>query len=84
MAKMKFKFEDSSIENTIEKLFLWTGAVFLFLGSSGLLLNILYPQMYGEDSVMQFATAFFNSYMMILGIFLIIYHGKIIVRGHRT
>jgi hypothetical protein len=71
-------------ENLVEKLFLWAGVVFLFIGFMGLFLVIIIPNMYGKDQVLPFALTFVYSYMSILGIFLILYRSKIWVRGYRT
>jgi hypothetical protein len=74
----------SSIEDFIDWLLYLVGIVFLFLGFSGLLMLIVYPKIYNSDEVIQFATSFVYSYMVILGIFLIAYHSKIIVKRYRT
>lgn len=78
------KYTYDEMGNLIEKLILWVGEIFIFLGTVGLILLLTYPKMYGEDSVLQFASTFMNSYLAVLGVFLVLYHGKIIVRGHRT
>jgi positive regulator of sigma E activity len=75
--------ESSTIEDLAEKLLLWAGIVSLLVGFFGLILVITYPKMYG-DEVLQFGITFVYSYMIIIGIFLSLYHGKIIVRGYRT
>ena len=75
--------ESSSIEDLIEKIMLWIGEAFLFIGFFGFFMFILYPKLY-NDEILQYSMSFFYSYIMILGIFLILYHGKIIVRGYRT
>ncbi len=80
---MIFDVSSSSFVDFLEKLILWVGIIFLFLGFFGLLLVIVIPETFG-DKVMQFALTFSNSYMMILGIFLIIYHEKIWVKGYPT
>jgi len=76
--------KEYDISEIAEKLFLWVGASFLFLGFSGLIIIIMYPTIFGEDDALQFAIAFSNSYMFILGIFLVLYRTKIIVKGYRT
>jgi hypothetical protein len=74
----------NSVQDAAEKLFLWVGAAFLLIGFMGLFLIIMYPKMYGSDQVMQFASTFMNSYLTVFGIFLVIYHSKILVKGRRT
>jgi len=74
----------ATIEDFIDLLLYLSGVIFLFLGFSGLIMIIIYPKIFGEDSVIQFATSFIYSYMSILGIFLILYHSKIIVKAYRT
>lgn len=74
---------EHTLEDVAEKLLLWSGIVSLFIGFAGLILVITYPKMYG-DNILQFGVAFVYSYMILLGIFLILYHGKIIVRGYPT
>ena len=71
-------------ENLVEKLSLWVGIIFLFIGLMGLFLVIIIPNMYGNEQVLQFALTFIYSYMSILGIFLILYRSKLWVRGYRT
>jgi len=71
------------VEDIAEKLLLWVGAISLFIGFSGLILIVSYKNLY-NDQVLEFGLAFVYSYMMVLGMFLIIYHGKIIVRGYPT
>lgn len=73
-----------TIEDFIDLLLYLSGVIFLFLGFSGLIMVIIYPRIFGEDEVIQFATSFVYSYMSILGIFLVLYHSKIIVKGYRT
>jgi hypothetical protein len=80
---MRFDASSSSFVEFVEKLILWVGILFLFFGFFGLLLIIVIPETFG-DKVMQFSLTFSNSYMMILGIFLIIYHERIWVRGYPT
>lgn len=74
----------SNLEDFINWLIYLIGVIFLFLGFSGLLMLIVYPKIYNSDEVIQFATSFVYSYMIILGIFLILYRNKIILRGYRT
>ena len=74
---------EHTIDDIAEKLLLWTGVVSLFIGFAGLILVITIPNMY-KDEVMQLGITFVYSYMILLGIFLILYHGKIIVRGYPT
>jgi polyferredoxin len=85
MVPQEGKTEDisSDMEGIAEKILVWAGITSLFIGFAGLILVITYPEMYG-DEVLQFGVTFVFSYMIIVGIFLIIYHGKIIVRGHPT
>lgn len=77
------KPEPSSIEDIIGKILYWVGIAFLFFGFTGFFMVVLYPSLY-NDEVLQFALTFFYSYLTILGIFLILYHDKIIVKGYRT
>jgi len=85
MVPQEGKTEDitSDMEGIAEKILVWAGIISLFIGFSGLIMVVTYPKMYG-DYTLQFVVAFVYSYMIVLGIFLILYHGKIIVRGHPT
>jgi uncharacterized membrane protein len=75
--------KQSTFEDIAEKLILWVGVVSLFIGFSGLILLLSYPKIY-KDEVLLFGISFVYSYMTIIGIFLVLYHGKIIVRGYRA
>jgi len=85
MVPQEGKTEDvsSDMEGIAEKILVWAGIISLFIGFAGLIMVVTYPEVYG-DHTLQFVVAFVYSYMIILGIFLIVYHGKIIVRGHPT
>jgi len=85
MVPQEGKTEDisSDMEGIAEKILVWVGIISLFIGFAGLIMVVTYPEVYG-DHTLQFVVAFVYSYMIILGIFLIVYHGKIIVRGHPT
>ncbi len=81
--KDKTETISTTVEDIAERILLWSGIVSLFIGASGLILVITYPEMYGDD-ILQFGVSFVYSYMIIVGIFLILYHSKIIVRGYPT
>jgi predicted MFS family arabinose efflux permease len=81
--KDKTETISTTVEDIAERILLWSGIVSLFIGVSGLILVITYPEMYGDD-ILQFGVSFVYSYMIIVGIFLILYHSKIIVRGYPT
>jgi len=70
-------------EEVLEELLYFTGIITLFFGFSGIVMMIFYPNLY-EDKVLSTGMTFIDSYMTIIGIFLILYHSKIIVKPVRT
>jgi len=65
----------------LDELFLIAGVVFLFLGFSGLIIIITsYPIGMFGDMVLDFAASFIYVFMSGMGIFLILFHKKIIVK----
>jgi hypothetical protein len=82
-AKEKTEIISTTAEDIVDRILLWAGVVSLFIGVSGLILVITYPKMYGDD-ILQFGVTFAYSYMIIIGVFLVLYHNKIIVRGYPT
>ena len=74
---------DSSYSKFIkmmELVFLISGIILLFLGSGGLVISITFYNVgFFRDDVTSFAFGFLNFFMSILGIFLILFRGKILV-----
>lgn len=69
----------SKLEDVLEWTLLWAGVVFVILGIVGAIIVLSgYKVISGE--VLQFALNFVSFYMIIIGLFLIAYHEKIIVR----
>ena len=65
----------------LDRVFLIGGVIFLFLGFASFLIVIMsYPMGMFKDEVISFAFSFVSLFMIILGIFLILYHSKIIVK----
>jgi hypothetical protein len=65
----------------LERAFLVSGIVFLFLGFAGSIISVTFYNIgIFRDDVTSFAFGFVNAFMALLGIFLIMFHGKIIVK----
>ena len=65
----------------IETAFLISGIVFLFLGFAGAIISITFYKVgFFRDEVTSFAFGFVNFVMAVLGIFLILFRQKIIVK----
>ena len=64
----------------VELVFLISGIILLFLGFGGLIISITFYNMgFFRDEVVSFAFGFMNFFMTILGIFLILFRGKIMI-----
>ena len=75
-------FSNLNFEYILEQLFLLSGLFLLLAGTTELLIIILSPTY--KDMVLEFEMTFIYFYMIILGAFLILYHGRILVKGYRT
>ena len=65
----------------IDRLFLIAGLIFLFLGFAGVMIALLtYPEGPFKDEWFFLGMLTVNSFMTLLGIFLILFHEKIIVK----
>jgi len=65
----------------MDKVFLAAGIAFLFLGFAGIIIVLTsYDVGFFKDEVISFSFGFVNTFMALLGIFLILFHNKIIVR----
>jgi len=65
----------------VEMALLVSGIVFLFLGFAGTIISVTFYRVgIFKDDVLSFAFGFVNFFMTVLGIFLIIFHKRIIVR----
>jgi len=65
----------------LDKVFLAAGIVFLLLGFAGIIILLTsYDVGFFKDEVISFSFGFVNSFMAFLGIMLILFHNKIIVR----
>jgi hypothetical protein len=82
--KKPSKESEINYEAIFGQLFLILGIVLLFLGSVGLLVLILTHSKIDESRALLYEMYFFNSYMIVFGVFLALYHKKIIVKGYRT
>jgi hypothetical protein len=61
--------------------FLVSGIILLFMGAAGIVISVtLYNVGFFKDNVTSFAFGFFNFFMALLGVFLMLYHGKILVK----
>lgn len=80
---MALEVSNLNFEYILEQLFLLSGLFLLFAGTLELLITILSPTMY-EDQTFQFEMSFIYSYMVILGALLVMYHKRILVKGYRT
>jgi hypothetical protein len=70
-----------SIVKLIDRAFLAAGVMFLFLGFAGLILVLISrPEGMFRDPVNSLGIAAINLFMTLLGIALILFHGKIIVK----
>ncbi|NIO44286.1 MAG: hypothetical protein GTN36_01900 [Candidatus Aenigmarchaeota archaeon] len=69
----------SNLEIIFEGVILTISIIFIFLGFSGLI-AITTTHGYRSDKVLEYAYAFIYSYMLILGIILMIYRKKLVVR----
>lgn len=66
---------------TIDTALLVSGIVFLFLGFAGVIISVTFYNVgIFKDDVLSFAFGTVNAFMTIMGIFLIMFHGKIIVK----
>lgn len=66
----------------LDKLFLATGIIFLFLGFAGIVLVVTtYGVGMFRDEAFTLGFAFVNGFMTVLGIFLVFFHDKIIVKS---
>lgn len=70
-------------EEILEELLYFVGIAALIFGFFGILLIVLYTGMY-KDEILSVGMTFLNSYMMAIGIFLVLYHDKIIVKAKPT
>ncbi|OGI11557.1 hypothetical protein A3K64_03565 [Candidatus Micrarchaeota archaeon RBG_16_36_9] len=70
-------------EETLEELLYFAGIIILIFGFFGILLIILYTDVY-KDDIHSVGMTFLNSYMIAFGIFLVFYHDKIIVKAKPT
>jgi len=69
----------------LDRLFLVAGIIFLLLGFAGLILIITtYPKGMFKDDTFSMGFAFINGFMATMGIFLILFHDKIIVKPKQT
>jgi ABC-type transport system involved in multi-copper enzyme maturation permease subunit len=69
----------SELEDILDWTLLWAGVVFLVLGVIGIII-ILSGYKIISDQVLQFALGFVSLYMLFFGLFLMAYHGKIVVK----
>ncbi len=74
------KEELIKLENFLQLVMFWTGIVLIIMGVIGSFLVILSGYSLIRDEVIQAAFTFVSFYMFFTGIFLIMYHKKILVR----
>ena len=72
----------SKLEDVIEWTLLWSGVVFLVLGTIGLII-VLSGYRIISSEVLQFSLGFISFYMLFFGLFLIAYHEKIVIKPKR-
>ena len=77
------KAKSYTMEDVLEETLYLTGFIIMFLGFSGIMMIVLFPKFY-NDNILSTGMTFLNSYMIAMGVLLVLYHNKIIVRYHRT
>jgi hypothetical protein len=68
----------TNLEMVFEWIILSLSIIFIFLGFGGLI--IIITNGYKSDILLEYAYAFVYSYMLVLGIILLIYRKKILVK----
>ena len=69
-----------ALEDILEWSLLWAGVVLFILGLSGSVIIIFSGRKIISDNVLQASFTFVSIYMLFLGLFLIKYRKKIVVR----
>jgi len=77
---LKIVESESNLEIIFEWIILTLSTIFIFLGFGGLII-VITAHGYRSDTLLEYAYAFVYSYMLILGIILMIYRKKIVVRS---
>jgi sensor histidine kinase YesM len=72
------KKHNTRMENVLDWILLWTGIVSTFLGTIGTILIAF--SLLTTDKILAAVFTFVSFYMLFFGIFLLIYHKKIIVK----
>lgn len=72
------KRHNKKLENILDLILLWIGIVSTFLGTVGTIL--LAFSFLTEDKILTAVFTFVSFYMLFFGIFLVVYHKKIIVK----
>ena len=75
-----FSPASSKLEDVLEWTLLWSGIVFLILGLVGITIMLSGYRVL-SDRVLQFAFTFVSFYMLFIGLFLIFYRKKIVVKS---
>lgn len=67
--------------DTLDRLFLVAGIIFVLLGFAGIIITVTsYPRGMFKDETFSIGFGMINGYMCVLGIILILFHDKIIVK----
>ncbi len=77
-----FNVNNLDFQYLTEQLLMLVSLVMLLIGSMGLLMTVF--NIFTHNKVFLSEMYFVYSYMIVIGTFLLIYHKKIIVKGHRT
>ncbi|NIM47320.1 MAG: hypothetical protein GTN40_04145 [Candidatus Aenigmarchaeota archaeon] len=76
---LKIVESKSNFDTIFEGIILTLSTIFIFLGFGGLII-VITTHRYRSDVLLEYAYAFVYSYMLALGIILLLYRKKILVK----